>query len=183
MKLSSAVTIIFAHAFCSMVHAQPLAIEISYDTSMPIASIEQVNKKEHACLNEAIYWEGRNQEIDGMVAIGSVILNRVASDDFPDSVCEVVHQGPLDGSAISLHRCQFSYYCDGLSDSPPESNPIELEAWTWADVIAESLLLSDIQDNTGGSTYYHAHYVDPFWNDVYFHSTTVDDHLFYIHAW
>jgi len=165
--------------------AEPLRITISYDPNVTAEQPApvQIDAAQHYCLNEAIYWEGRNQEIDGMVAIGNTILNRVASADFPDTVCGVVHQGPLDGSPITRHRCQFSYYCDGLSDARPMQNILEIQAWDWADVIAEGLLAGDIEDNTDGSTYYHANYVDPFWNDVYAHVATVDDHLFYTHTW
>lgn len=166
-------------ALATQSSAQPLEIVVAV---VPHVAIE-IDQREHYCLNEAIYWEGRNQDWEGKIAIASTIMNRVVSPDFPDSVCGVVHQGPLDGSPATLHRCQFSYYCDGRSDAPPEGNPLELRAWEYADIIAEGVLMGLIEDNTNGSTYYHAHYVDPFWNDSYAFNTTVDDHLFYTHSW
>lgn len=36
--------------------------------------------------------EARGESYDGQVAVGAVILNRVASEDFPDSVAEVCYQ-------------------------------------------------------------------------------------------
>ena len=162
--------------------AEPLRITISYEPDAVYVPVE-IDPVQHACLTEAIYWEGRNQEIEGKIAIGNAILNRVASPDFPDTVCGVVHQGPLDGSPITRHRSQFSYFCDGLSDAPPTENILERQAWDWADVVAEGLLAGDIEDNTFGSTYYHADYVDPSWNDVYAHNITVGAHLFYTHSW
>jgi len=38
-----------------------------------------------------------------------VIFNRIDNKDFPDTVCGVVHQK-------SDNDCQFSYYCDNISD-------------------------------------------------------------------
>ena len=44
----------------------------------------------------------------GQVAVAEVILNRVDSARYPDTVCDVVAQGAGSGRA-----CQFSYNCDG----------------------------------------------------------------------
>ena len=43
-------------------------------------------------LASAIYGEGRGEPYTGQVAIGSVILNRVESDQFPNTVSSVVYQ-------------------------------------------------------------------------------------------
>lgn len=43
-------------------------------------------------LASAIYGEGRGEPYTGQVAIGSVILNRVESDQFPNTVSNVVYQ-------------------------------------------------------------------------------------------
>ena len=40
----------------------------------------------------AMYFESNRSSRDGMVAVGSVVMNRVRSDRFPDSVCGVVAQ-------------------------------------------------------------------------------------------
>ncbi len=40
----------------------------------------------------AMYFESNRSSRDGMIAVGSVVMNRVGSDDFPDGVCEVVSQ-------------------------------------------------------------------------------------------
>ena len=37
------------------------------------------------CLVEAIYFEGRSESTSGMLAIGLVILNRVRSDNYPNT--------------------------------------------------------------------------------------------------
>lgn len=44
------------------------------------------------CMQRAMYFESNRSSRDGMVAVGSVVMNRVASDDFPNTVCGVVGQ-------------------------------------------------------------------------------------------
>lgn len=44
------------------------------------------------CMERAMYFESIRSSRDGMIAVGSVVMNRVASSDFPGSVCGVVGQ-------------------------------------------------------------------------------------------
>lgn len=44
------------------------------------------------CMERAIYFEANRSSRDGMIAVGSVVMNRVASDQFPNTVCGVVGQ-------------------------------------------------------------------------------------------
>lgn len=160
--------------------AEPLRVTI---TPAPVISTPvPLDAAEHYCMTEAIYFEAGNQKAQGMFAVANVILNRVKSPDFPDTICEVVHQGPLDGTPIEKDRCQFSYYCDGKSDVFPKNDePAEIAAAEFADIVAEVAMRGTVEDNTNGSTYYHATYVDPFWNDVYEQVASVEEHLFYVH--
>jgi spore germination cell wall hydrolase CwlJ-like protein len=48
--------------------------------------------KDHECMSRAMYFESNRSSRDGMVAVGSVVMNRVASADFPNDVCGVVGQ-------------------------------------------------------------------------------------------
>ena len=73
------------------------------------------------CLALNIYWEARNQGIVGQLAVGQVVMNRVADKRYPDTTCKVVMQGPVYRSGYPVrHRCQFSWYCDGKSDKVKE---------------------------------------------------------------
>ena len=40
----------------------------------------------------AMYFESNRSSRDGMIAVGTVVMNRVQSTDFPDTVCGVVSQ-------------------------------------------------------------------------------------------
>ena len=44
------------------------------------------------CMAVNIYHEAGNQSMLGQMAVGQVVMNRVADSRFPDTVCEVVKQ-------------------------------------------------------------------------------------------
>ncbi|NDW06113.1 cell wall hydrolase [Jiella pacifica] len=44
------------------------------------------------CLARAMYFESNRSSEDGMLAVGTVVMNRVSSSDYPDDVCQVVGQ-------------------------------------------------------------------------------------------
>lgn len=44
------------------------------------------------CLARAMYFESNRSSEAGMLAVGTVVMNRVGSTDYPDDVCEVVGQ-------------------------------------------------------------------------------------------
>ena len=60
------------------------------------------------CLIAAVFFEARDQPVQGQFAVAEVILNRVDMPNYPDSVCGVINQG-----TGKRHACQFSYTCDG----------------------------------------------------------------------
>lgn len=122
------------------------------------------------CLSLNLYHEAKNQSFEGLVAVGNVVMNRVASPDFPNTVCGVVKQG----GERRKHRCQFSWYCDGKSDKP-----YNREMYTRAESVAHLILGGAIKDITGGALYYHATYVKPRWASRMKRTIRIDDHIFY----
>lgn len=52
----------------------------------------EIGSDERELLARVIYGEGRGEPFEGQVAIGAVVLNRVESEDFPDSISGVVYQ-------------------------------------------------------------------------------------------
>jgi len=121
------------------------------------------------CLSEAIYFEARGESVNGQLAVAEVILNRVDRDDFPDSVCDVVRQG-----TDQLFQCQFTYFCDGQSESIHEPVPYER-----AGKIAHLMLDLIERGITGGATHYHHIGVTPSWSKVFRHTVTIGRHKFY----
>ena len=120
-----------------------------------------------ACLALNIYHEARDQPIEGQVAVAQVVLERVKSNKYPNSICEVVMQGPTYSWSINYpikHRCQFSWYCDGLSDRSKD-----MIAYLNSVDVAEKTL-HGLKDVVKGSIYYHSVKVKPWWAKYKIHS-------------
>ena len=83
------------------------------------------------CLALNVYHETRGSLMSEGYAVSHVVLNRVAHDRWPDDVCSVVKQGYSKGK----HKCQFSWYCDGKSDTPREE-----VHWLYAKVVAHNVV-------------------------------------------
>jgi spore germination cell wall hydrolase CwlJ-like protein len=132
------------------------------------------------CLAKAIYYEARGEPLAGRLAVGRVILNRVKSRFYPNSVCDVVYQ-----NAHLRNRCQFSFACDGKPDMPRH-----MRAWADAVKLSEELLCRNGQTckptYVGGqiniSTHYHATYVKPRWSKAMPRTGRIGQHIFYFTA-
>ena len=142
------------------------------------------------CLALNMYHEARNQGSAGLLAVSSVVLNRVKDKRFPNTICEVIEQGPTRESwktrqtpdptdAVFYpikNRCQFSWYCDGKSDVPKDVKTYERLL-----TIASSIVYNkfDFVDITDGALFYHADYVTPSWAKTKIKTVEIQDHIFY----
>ncbi len=134
------------------------------------------------CLALNTYHEAKNQSLVGQIATAQVVMNRVADDRYPNTICEVVKQGPTRPSWEDpakeypiKHRCQFSWYCDGKPDVPKNE-----KAWRKAQDVAFLVLYNKINlDVTEGATHYHATYVKPAWAKTKTRTTKIEKHIFY----
>jgi len=59
----------------------------------------------------AVYFEARNQSVEGQYFVAQVILNRAHDPRWPNTIEAVVRQGEE-----RRNRCQFSFMCDGKSE-------------------------------------------------------------------
>ena len=114
------------------------------------------------CLALNTYHEAKNQSLVGQVATAQVVMNRVADSRYPNTVCEVVKQGPkYKGSDVPVrHKCQFSWFCDGKSDEPRKDSKEWFKAKEYARIVLSGRIVLDV---TEGATHYHATYVKPSW--------------------
>ncbi|MEI4473212.1 cell wall hydrolase [Frigidibacter sp. MR17.24] len=60
------------------------------------------------CMERAMYFESNRSSRDGMVAVGSVVMNRVQSGDYPRSVCGVVGQRGQFAPGVMSKRMQMN---------------------------------------------------------------------------
>jgi len=129
------------------------------------------------CLALNVYHEARDQPFIGQVAVAQVVMNRVYDDRYPDTVCDVVKQGPTYSWKPDFpvrHRCQFSWYCDGKSDKTPDQT-----AWQQAMLIAQGVHTGNLDDFVEGATHYHATYVLPEWAETKTPVVQIGVHIFY----
>lgn len=144
-------------------------------------------ESEIVCLAKNMYYEARNQGTAGLLAVAGVVFNRVNDSKFPNTICEVVKQGPIraswkqNGTFFPIkHRCQFSWYCDGKSDKPKEK-----KKYTKILDIAKAIIMNEppfvegFIDITDGATFYHADYVTPGWAKTKHRTIEIEDHIFY----
>jgi spore germination cell wall hydrolase CwlJ-like protein len=50
------------------------------------------SKRERECMARAMYFESNRSSDDGMLAVGTVVMNRLESGKYPDTICGVVGQ-------------------------------------------------------------------------------------------
>ncbi|GAK32184.1 spore cortex-lytic enzyme [alpha proteobacterium Q-1] len=124
------------------------------------------------CLAQAIYFEARSEPVKGQLAVAQVVLNRVSSPLWPQSICAVVFQ-----NEHRRHACQFSFACDGRSDNP--RNPLAWQKSKLVALVALEQIWDDISDQ---ATHYHADYVSPSWNKSMRQTARYGRHLFYLDA-
>ena len=130
------------------------------------------------CLALNTYHEAKNQSMIGQVATAQVVMNRVADSRYPNTVCEVVKQGPkYKGSDVPVrHKCQFSWFCDGKSDEPKRDSKEWRMAQEYARIVLSGRIVLDV---TEGATHYHATYVKPSWAKTKTRTTRIESHIFY----
>lgn len=134
----------------------------------------EVNKQIE-CLAKNIYFEARSSNLADMAAVTDVVLNRVYSKDYPNTICKVVHQSRRWQGHVIRNKCQFSWYCDGKTDEPKDT-----DAWERAKILAFQFYNYDMfRGITEGATMYHATYVKPFWVNRFNLIGTIGKHKYY----
>ncbi len=142
---------------------------ISYDTQFLALLPPAAGGADWECLAEALYFEARGENVRGLFAVGEVIMNRVDSRQFPNTVCSVVNQG-----TGQRYQCQFTYTCDGNSETIHE-----LAAWRRVGKVARLMLDGAPRDLTAGATYYHTRGVNPSWARRFDRTASIGAHYFY----
>lgn len=126
-------------------------------------------KSEQVCLAQAVYYEARSERRSGQMAVAEVVLNRVQSKHYPNSVCGVVYQG-----SGRKTGCQFSFTCDGSMKGAPKG-----AHWTKAQKIARLMLTHDVKPLTRGATHYHTTAISPKWSSNLRFDREIGTHKFY----
>ena len=176
------------------------AVMASLAMSYEIETGHSVNETELKCMAENIYFEGRAEPMVGKVAIGKVVMNRIASDRHPNDICGVVHEGPHRESWKTRgknvpeedrkffpirNKCDFSWYCDGKKDivwvSYMDGTPIDSNATAWRDSINVALFVmtGELRDVTNGADHYYNYNIsNPYWVGAMDETAVIGNHRF-----
>jgi len=131
------------------------------------------------CLAKNIYFEAGNQPLAGKVAVAQVVINRMEHSSYPKDICGVVYQAKWrtnwKGIEVPVRNmCQFSWFCDGKSDEP-----LDTDTFYESYVIAQDVIMGKYPDITEGATHYHSIMVEPYWAETLNETVQIQHHIFY----
>ena len=168
----------------SEIDNQKIVIRTNSVTPIPVEDPFFKNN-EITCLAKNMYFEARSEGIAGVVATTQVVYNRVNSEEYPNTICEVIEQAKISQWWLKekgiikpiKNKCQFSWFCDGYSDEPKDDK-------TYSELfeLAEQFVNGEHEgmiDITGGALWYHADYVHPRWSNSKEVTAKVGRHIFY----
>jgi len=124
--------------------------------------LPQVDAKEAECLALNLYHEARGESNRGQVAVALVTLNRVKAKGFPKTICGVVYQP---------HQFSWTAHRPRVTDWKSYYKILAL---------TKNILRGKVtKDITGGSLYYHADHVKPYWSTHFNKVAHIGNHIFY----
>jgi len=124
------------------------------------------NERDIVCLALNVYHEARNQPFEGQLAVAHVTLNRMEDSLGSASICDVVFRGR-----------DFSWTSDPAKRRVKSAR--EANAWETAQRVARIALEDRDADPVGGSTFFHAIWVQPDWAATFVRVRQIGDHIFY----
>jgi spore germination cell wall hydrolase CwlJ-like protein len=150
-------------------YMQRPGVDVEYSRNWLAAQSVPKGGEQWRCLAEALYFEARGETVKGQFAVAEVILNRVDSAAFPDTVCGVIHQG-----TGRKYQCQCTYTCDGHKEVIAEPRAFERVG-----KVAALMVKGAPRKLTDGATHYHTKAVNPRWARKFPRTTTIGVHHFY----
>lgn len=157
--------------YLSAIRPKAKPVEVDYSRSWIDQQPKAQGDENWQCLAEALYFEARGETVKGQFAVAEVIMNRVKSSRFPDSLCGVIRQG-----TGRKYQCQFTYTCDGRKEVIAEKQAFERVA-----KVARVTIDGVAAKLTDGATHYHTTAVRPSWSRVYKRTAKIGVHIFYRH--
>lgn len=130
-------------------------------------NLSKHDRKQVDCLAKNMYFESGAEEPAGWLAVAMVTMNRVGSQYFPKTVCEVVYQK-------TGRIYQFSWVGSRKALTKPDE-----ELYNKIQKLAVSVYTNyeSIIDITAGALFFHADYVNPKWGRE--KTAKIGRHIFY----
>jgi len=125
LSLSPLAALILSEALTS--HPEPVSVDMS----------------SLACMIQIVHSEASGEPYRGKVAVANVVMNRVQSNRFPDTVCQVGRQAN-----------QFSFWTGDYGKPIQIKNRLDEKAWRDTIQVSLNVLEGKYHDNTFGAKYY-----------------------------
>jgi len=152
---------------------EPVRIEpVRIEPAQWQARYAQQRADELQCLAENVYFEARGEPLAGQYAVAEVTLNRTRAQNFPHTICKVVHETHWD-PARRRYVADFSWI--ELGAQSPEDGP----AWRQALTVASTTYDDLHEPLVPGALFYHATNVRPGWSRGRRPIATIGNHIFY----
>lgn len=145
-------------------------------TNIKFSDLTPPVKKQIECLAENVYFEAAHEPDNGKIAVAMVTLNRVATGNYANTICDVVYQRTR--SVDNKIVCQFSWTCQ----EKEMANRLTIRSSSLYNHIRDISIrvymnYNSMEDVTKKATYYHADYINPGWNLP--KSVKIGRHIFY----
>src|SRR5271165_7230102 len=139
-------------AYVDRVLVEPVRMQVAQHE----ARLAQRRANDLECLAENIYFEARGEPLEGQYAVAEVTLNRRWAQNFPHTICEVVHETRWDPNRRRL-VADFSW--TELGTLSPQDGP----AWKQAVAVASAAYDDRLTPVVPGALFYPATRVRPAW--------------------
>ena len=162
---------------CAILVCAPITTSYNTNPTIPPIIIQKVgykpynrilNEREVKCLTDNIYFEARSEKDIGKKAVALVTLNRLKDDEYPNTICKIVHQR-------NRYKCQFSWTC--------QRKMKVRDSYTYSKCrkIAKHVIMNyDVMhDVTKGATNFHRRDIRPEWANPRKKTVAIGKHVFY----
>lgn len=99
------------------------------------------------CLADNVYFEARGESKEGWSAVTNVVFNRIDSDKFPNTACQVIKQR-------RGNVCQFSWTCKPINAVNYRNTKLYKTIRTHVHNMYKDR--KNVIDNTDGALFYHS---------------------------
>jgi N-acetylmuramoyl-L-alanine amidase len=129
-----------------------------------------LSQKQMNCLYVNVYKEARGENLHAKLAVAKVTLNRVRSDRFGETICQVVKQPN-----------QFSWYENSKSMEIKFRNEIDKQAYSQVQLASNIAIILDKLglDFMSKADHYHTVKVSPSWNKDMEEIGVIGQHRFF----
>ena len=133
---------------------------------------DRQRQEDLTCLARNVYFEARGEPVAGQRAVAEVTMNRVASERFPSTVCEVVYEKRWDARR-KRYVGAFSW-----TELEERSEPSGI-AWQRALAVAKAVYDGQEARTVQNALFYHADKIKPRWARSQNRIAKIGRHIFY----